>query len=406
MWSAHFELAGLDAQHRRGHLEQDVLGLFGGETGGVAGHVGGAAGNRAGVHRRRVGIRRHHVDVVGGDAELLRDDLGQDGQRALPGFNRAGEQRGGAVFVDLDDRRARVRRDGEPDRIPHACDAASPPFHDYCLLPLPLPFFHPKRSAACSSDSFTTTLCSFWLVGLSDPSSSAFISRISSGSMSQILRHVVHVRLVGEADLRGAEPAHGSRHRLVGVDDEGFGVEVVDLVGTGGEDARLAERGFAPRTVGAALEDEANLTAQDLAFLRDARLVVHDQRVPRRRRHELLWTRERALDRTAGLLRQQRHHRLGGDLVLAAEVAADDRRDDADAAHRHANRPGDIGAAQGDTAEGGINRHAAVGVPGCKRGVRLERHVLDHLGAELPFVTLYDSANAWATSPFLITLWP
>ena len=41
----------------------------------------------------------------------------------------------------------------------------------------------PKRSAARSSDSFTTTLCSTWPVGLSEPSSKALRRRIASGSM-------------------------------------------------------------------------------------------------------------------------------------------------------------------------------------------------------------------------------
>ena len=62
----------------------------------------------------------------------------------------------------------------------------------------------------------------------------------------QRLCHVVHVRLVGKADLRGAESTHRAGHRLVRVDDERFGVEVVDDVGPGREDAGLAERRLAP----------------------------------------------------------------------------------------------------------------------------------------------------------------
>src|SRR5204863_5957513 len=122
-------------------------------------------------HGRRVRVRGHHMHVVSRDAELLRDDLREDRQRALACFNRAREQCRGAVFVDLDHRRAWICRNGKSDRVPHARDAASPLLHDR----VPFLFFHPKRSAAWRSVSLTTTLWSFWLVGLSDPSSSTFI---------------------------------------------------------------------------------------------------------------------------------------------------------------------------------------------------------------------------------------
>src|SRR4030095_322606 len=113
---------------------------------------------------------------LGGDAELLRDDLGEDRQRPLPGFNSAREERGRAVLVDLHNRGARVGRNGEPDRVPHARHAASAPLHAFAP-------FQPNRCAASRSDSRTTTLCSVWLVGLNDPSFSAFRNLISSGSM-------------------------------------------------------------------------------------------------------------------------------------------------------------------------------------------------------------------------------
>ena len=92
------------------------------------------------------------MHVVGGDAERLGRDLAEHRERALAGFDRAGEHRGGAVLVDLHRRRARIGVDGKADRIPHAGDAASAPFHERGS--------QPKRSAALRSDSLTTTLCS------------------------------------------------------------------------------------------------------------------------------------------------------------------------------------------------------------------------------------------------------
>ncbi len=116
--------------------------------------------------------------------------------------------------------------------------------------------------------------------------------------------------------------------------------------------------------------------------LRDAGLVVHDDRMTRRGRGELLAAREHALHRPAGLLRQQRQRRLLGDLVLAAEIAADDGADDTDAAHRHLQRARHVGARQRDAPDGRVDGEATVGVPVGDRRVRLERDVFDHLRTE------------------------
>ena len=157
------------------------------------------------------------------------------GQRALPGFHRAGEHRRGAVLVHLHHRRARIGRDGEADRIPHAGDAAAAPFHAALAVRCRS---SRNAAAACSSDSLTTTLCSIWPVGLSEPSSKALSSRISKRIDAERLGDVVHVRLVGEAHLRRAEPAHRPGHGLVGVDDERLRIDVVDVVGAGATGCR------------------------------------------------------------------------------------------------------------------------------------------------------------------------
>ena len=173
------ELADLHPQHGRRGFEQNRLGGFGGEPDGVAGDISRAAGDGAGIHRRRVGIGGDDMHVVGGDAERLGRDLAEHRERALPGLDRAGEHRRGAVLVHLYRRRARIGIDGKADRIPHAGDAASAPFHERGS--------QPKRSAALRSVSLTTTLCSTWPVGLDEPSSKALSRRISSGSMPSFL---------------------------------------------------------------------------------------------------------------------------------------------------------------------------------------------------------------------------
>src|SRR5207237_9503596 len=129
-----------------------------------------------------VARRRDDVHVVGADAKFLRHDLREDGQRALPRLDGAGQERSGAVFVDLHHRGARVGRYGETDRVPHAGDAASTSLHAFAPLA-----FQPKRLAACTSVSLMTTLCNVCPVGLSEPSLRTLIIRISSGSIFSAL---------------------------------------------------------------------------------------------------------------------------------------------------------------------------------------------------------------------------
>src|SRR5437879_6080298 len=111
------------------------------------------------------------------------------------------------------------------------------------------------------------------------------------------------MRLVGKTHLRRAESSHRAGHRLVGVDDKRFRVEIFDVVRTGRKDAGLPERGLTPGAISAAVENQANLASQDLALFRDARLVIHDQRMSRGGRGELLGAGVNALYRPSGLLR-------------------------------------------------------------------------------------------------------
>ena len=154
------------------------------------------------------------MHVVGGDAERLGGDLAEHRERALAGFDRAGQHRRGAVLVDLHHRRARIGRDGEADRIPHAGDAASAPLHDRAS--------QPKRSAALQQ----RFLHHHAVQHLAGRARRAFIEGVAQPDFERIdaerLGDVVHVRFVGEADLRRAEAAHRAGHRLVGVDDVGL----------------------------------------------------------------------------------------------------------------------------------------------------------------------------------------
>lgn len=70
-------------------------------------------------------------------------------------------------------------------------------------------------------------------------------------------RHLVHLRLVGEARLDRAEAAHGAAGRVVGVEGEGLDVHVVDHVRSHRERGGVADDGRGGGGVGAAVQDDA-----------------------------------------------------------------------------------------------------------------------------------------------------
>ena len=75
---------------------------------------------------------------------------------------------------------------------------------------------------------------------------------------------------------------------------------------------------------------------------------MHGDRVARRRSDELLGARKGSLDRAASLPGQDGEHGLLRDFILAAEIAANDGRDDADAVDGHLQGARHVGATERD----------------------------------------------------------
>ena len=81
-----------------------------------------------------------------------------------------------------------------------------------------------------------------------------------------------------------------------------------------------------------------------------------------------------------GLLREQRAHRLGRGVDLAAEPAADGAADDLEPVERQLQVRGDDAHREVERLGAGVDREAAVRLGHDERDLRLERHVLDRGG--------------------------
>ena len=80
-------------------------------------------------------------------------------------------------------------------------------------------------------------------------------------------RDHVGVALVGPNELRNAEAAQRARRRAVGVELEGIDADVVDVVGTGGGEARLLRHARADIGIGAAIPQHVAVPRGDAAVI-------------------------------------------------------------------------------------------------------------------------------------------
>ena len=96
---------------------------------------------------------------------------------------------------------------------------------------------------------------------------------------SELRGQPVHLRLVRDGHLDGAEPAHGAARRVVGEHDAGVDLGAADAVRPGGEAGRVADHGGRRRRVRAAVEQHLGLHVDQLAVAVRAVLVAQPRRV-------------------------------------------------------------------------------------------------------------------------------
>ena len=193
----------------------------------------------------------------------------------------------------------------------------------------------------------------------------------------ELERDPAQVRLGRERDRGDAEAAHRGRRGAVRVDDVPVELEVRDRVRARVVEAVLRQAVRREARVRARVVQRQHLAAEDPAVLRHRVGDLHVPRRPRRGAEELLLARPPPLHRLARLLREQRAHRLGRRVDLAAEAAADRAADDLELVQRQLQVRGDDAHREVERLGAGVDREPAVRLGHDLADLRLDRRVLD-----------------------------
>ena len=162
------------------------------------------------------------------------------------------------------------------------------------------------------------------------------------GVDAELVREHVDAALDGEARLIGAEPAHGSAGRIVGVDGDAFDVDVGHVVGAGGVAARALDDLAADRGVGTLVADEPHPDCGELAVGVAPDGVGHLDRMALGVQPDRLHPIDRQLHRPAGHRGQKRRLRLDREVLLAAERASAAHQRHRQLVRRQRQRAGDL----------------------------------------------------------------
>ena len=314
----------------------------------------------------RTDLRRH--------VEHLADDLRHAGVGALPHVDRGDVKRRAAVGADIDDGDGRRRRHAGLER---KRDAAAALQRAAAAIELFLP-------AQPLGDVVEDGLERRVFQNRAGRLRAAVLQHIGAAEFDRIEverpRHHVGVALIGEGELRHAKTAQRAGRRHVGVHGVGIDPDIVDVVGTGGGEARFVSHARADIGVRSAVPEHLAFARRDAARLVDAALDA-DRRRMLGDLIELLLHGQRDLDRPARDHRARRHQRFELDVELAAIAAAEIRHFDAHLVFRPAQEPRDLGAHERRPLGARVDRQAGLLVVG-DRAERLERHVQAFLRAE------------------------
>ena len=139
---------------------------------------------------------------------------------------------------------------------------------------------------------------------------------------AELARDQVGVALIGPDELRNAEAAQRAGRRAVGVELVGIDLDILDVVGPRRGEAGFLRHARADIGIGAAVPEHLAGARDHLAILADAALDAERRRMLGDH-VELLFHRQRDLDRPAHQHRQRRDQRFELDVDLGAEAAAE-----------------------------------------------------------------------------------
>ena len=196
-------------------------------------------------HGRGVGVLVEDREVLGLHPELVGDERRHRHHGAGAVLLRAGDDRAGAVRVQLHVR-AGVGREARP---PAAGDA------DRLVVGQLLPVADQLDRASRASPSSRSARAPD-RSGVTEPSSISVRRRSSTGSMPSAVGELVHVLLERPADLRRRRGADRRRGLVVRVDERRLDVHVLDLVRAERVHRRHLREEAALAAVGALVEHE------------------------------------------------------------------------------------------------------------------------------------------------------
>ena len=155
-------------------------------------------------------------------------------------------------------------------------------------------------------------------------------------------RQLVHLNLERKIGDGHAEAAHRRGRRAVGVDAVGVDPDIGDGVGAGHVGGGLGGAVRAVARIGAGIDIDADVAGDDPPVLHDAVLDVDALGGARAGDLHLLLAAVGVFDRTAGEHRGEKRRRLGDDVDLAAEAAADGAADQAQFLERRVEDEGGV----------------------------------------------------------------
>ena len=237
-----------------------------------------------------------------------------------------------------------------------------------------------------------------WPVGSVSPGLRALSSRSSTGIDVERGRELVHLRLVREAALNGAEAAHGAARRVVRVDAGAFDEDVLDAVRAGSEAAGVREHRRRARGVRAAVEEDARVDGDEPSVARRAVLRPDLRRMAMDVAREGLLTVVDHLHGPPRVEREQGGVDLDREVLAAAEGAADAGEVDPHllGSEREAGR--DLVAVDVDPLGGDVDVDASLSVRDGEAGLGAEECLV--LGADLVDAADRDVAlDVWVAVP-------
>jgi hypothetical protein len=300
------------------------------DHGGAAGDGGTGVGDDGGV-----GLGDE--DLLVGDAEGLRADLGEDGVGALAELGGGDEDARAAFRSDLDfdeGVEAALAGAGETGAVHEGGEAYSAldcgcgiGAVELGALGVVVGFLEGAGEQVLHVDRVGEVLAGGGLhAGREEVAAAEFFGREADDAGD-----LVHVAFEREEGLGCAEAAKGPVGRDVGGHRLGADSEVRPVVGAGRVDAGAGEDDGRERDVGAAVDDDLDLAGEEFAVARDGGAVARARGMALGGGDEVFGAVVADFDGVARLHREQRRVRAddGGEVLLAAEGPAGLGLDDA-----------------------------------------------------------------------------